>query len=145
MTDRNAATACSRAEDRARNALDAQPPASAAAAFVAFDLLPINGRDLGQSPPAERRASPEHVLRNVAPPPHVTPMTRDPAVAAEWLARFEGAGFDGLIAKPAAGTYEPGKRHAQDQTRAHGRLRRPYKKRGCAPPQECAPTKKLLD
>ena len=37
-------------------------------------------------------------------------MTRDPVVAAEWLARFEGAGLDGVIAKPEDGVYEPGKR-----------------------------------
>src|SRR5947199_2137291 len=37
-------------------------------------------------------------------------MTRDPVVASEWLSRFEGAGLDGVIAKPEQGTYQPGKR-----------------------------------
>ena len=37
-------------------------------------------------------------------------MTRDRAQAVEWLARFEGAGLDGVIAKPVDGTYQPGKR-----------------------------------
>jgi ATP-dependent DNA ligase len=37
-------------------------------------------------------------------------MTTDPALASEWLSRFEGAGLDGVIAKPADGTYQPGKR-----------------------------------
>ena len=44
------------------------------------------------------------------PPLHLTPMTRDRAVAIEWLNRFEGAGLDGVMAKPEMGTYEPGKR-----------------------------------
>jgi ATP-dependent DNA ligase len=46
----------------------------------------------------------------VQPPIHLTPMTHDRAVASEWLARFEGAGLDGVIAKPLDGTYQPGKR-----------------------------------
>ena len=50
------------------------------------------------------------LLADVAPPIHLTPMTRDRATAADWLSRFEGAGLDGVIAKPADGRYEPGKR-----------------------------------
>jgi ATP-dependent DNA ligase len=46
----------------------------------------------------------------VGAPIHLTPMTRDAAVASEWLARFEGAGLDGVIAKPEQSAYEPGKR-----------------------------------
>jgi ATP-dependent DNA ligase len=46
----------------------------------------------------------------VSPPIHVTPMTRDRVQASDWLSRFEGAGLDGVIAKPEHGTYEPGKR-----------------------------------
>src|SRR5262249_24158233 len=61
-------------------------------------------------PQQERRARLERALANVAPPIHLTPMTRDPAVATEWLSRFEGAGLDGVIAKPETGIYEPGKR-----------------------------------
>jgi ATP-dependent DNA ligase len=79
-------------------------------AFVAFDLLAIAGRDLRDAPLAERREALERAFANVAPPVHLTPMTRDRAVAAEWLSRFEGAGLDGVIAKPESGTYEPGKR-----------------------------------
>ena len=48
--------------------------------------------------------------QHVASPIHVTPMTRDRVEAADWLARFEGAGLDGVMAKPENGTYEPGKR-----------------------------------
>ena len=80
------------------------------AAFVAFDLLAIDGRDLREVPQSERRALLERALADATPPIHLTPMTRDPAVAADWLARFEGAGLDGVIAKPEHGTYEPGKR-----------------------------------
>ncbi len=80
------------------------------AAFVAFDVLAVGGRDVRGAPQGERRVLLEQALANVKPPIYVTPMTRDPAVAAEWLSRFEGAGLDGVIAKPASGTYEPGKR-----------------------------------
>ncbi len=58
----------------------------------------------------ERRTRLEQLLGSVAPPIHMTPMTRDPAQAAEWLQRFEGAGLDGVMAKPVDATYQPGKR-----------------------------------
>jgi ATP-dependent DNA ligase len=80
------------------------------AAFVGFDLLAVDGRDIRGAEQDERRTRLEAVLAKVAPPIHLTPMTHDRAVASEWLARFEGAGLDGVIAKPAQGTYEPGKR-----------------------------------
>jgi ATP-dependent DNA ligase len=80
------------------------------AAFVGFDLLAIGGRDLRGAPQSERRALLEQALADVDPPIYLTPMTRDRAVASDWLTRFEGAGLDGVIAKPAHGTYEPGKR-----------------------------------
>jgi ATP-dependent DNA ligase len=79
-------------------------------AFVAFDALALAGEDLRERPQAERRAALERALARVQPPIHLTPVTRDLAVATEWLARFEGAGLDGVIAKPADGIYEPGKR-----------------------------------
>ena len=80
------------------------------ASFVAFDLLALDDRDLRAAPQAERRAVLEQALADAKPPIHLTPMTRDPTVATEWLSRFEGAGLDGVIAKPDGGTYEPGKR-----------------------------------
>jgi ATP-dependent DNA ligase len=80
------------------------------AEFVAFDLLAVDGRDLRALPQRERRAALEHLLAAATPPLHLTPVTEDPAVAADWLARFEGAGLDGVIAKPGDGAYEPGKR-----------------------------------
>src|SRR5712671_6557526 len=80
------------------------------ASFVAFDLLALDGRDLRSAPQLERRALLERALARATPPLHLTPMTRDAGVAAEWLSRFEGAGLDGVIAKPERGTYQPGKR-----------------------------------
>ena len=80
------------------------------ASFVAFDLIACGGRDVSDMPQRERRALLEQTLAAVKPPIHVTPATRDPVVASEWLSRFEGAGLDGVIAKPELGSYEPGKR-----------------------------------
>src|SRR5258708_3025622 len=80
------------------------------ASFVAFDLLASGGSDLRELPFAERRALLERALEHAPPPVHLTPTTRDIAVARKWLDEFEGAGLDGVIAKPEGGTYEPGKR-----------------------------------
>src|SRR5260221_1328352 len=76
------------------------------AAFVAFDAIAIDGQDLRGVAQSERRARLERVLSDAKPPIHLTPMTRDPLQAAEWLARVEGARLDGVIAKPIAGTYQ---------------------------------------
>jgi ATP-dependent DNA ligase len=78
--------------------------------FIAFDLLAADGEVLMAEPQAGRRARLEALLAGATPPLHVTPATRDRATAAEWLDRFEGAGLDGVIAKPLAGRYQPGKR-----------------------------------
>ncbi len=78
--------------------------------FVAFDLLAVDRRDVRQLPQAERRALLERMLARVKPPVHLTPVTKDRATAVEWLERFEGAGLDGVVAKPASARYEPGKR-----------------------------------
>ncbi len=86
--------------------LAADTPAS----FVAFDLLATGGEDLRASAQDERRRRLEELLAHVAPPIYLTPMTRDRNRAVEWLSQFEGAGLDGVIAKPAAGVYQPGKR-----------------------------------
>jgi ATP-dependent DNA ligase len=79
-------------------------------AFVAFDLLASDGRSLMHAPQAERRAGLERLLAGIAPPVHLTPATRDAVLAREWLAHFEGAGLDGVIAKPGGAAYQPGKR-----------------------------------
>jgi ATP-dependent DNA ligase len=78
--------------------------------FVAFDLLAAGGGDLRARSFEERRAQLEALLGAVKQPVHLTPMTRDRTVAEDWLQRFEGAGLDGVMAKPASGRYEPGKR-----------------------------------
>ena len=78
--------------------------------FVAFDLLAHDGRDLREETQGERRRLLESALRGVRPPIHLTPVTRDRDVALDWLSRFEGAGLDGVIAKPDRGKYAPGKR-----------------------------------
>jgi ATP-dependent DNA ligase len=83
---------------------------AAPAAFVAFDVLAVDGRDLRSTPLAERRAALETLLHDVAPPIYITPITGDRALAADWLDRFEGAGLDGVVAKTEQGRYEPGKR-----------------------------------
>src|SRR5499427_4841958 len=80
------------------------------ASFVAFDLLAIDAADVRSRPQRDRRALLEQALGDVPPPIHLTAVTEDRALAAEWLARFEGAGLDGVIAKPDGGTYQPGKR-----------------------------------
>lgn len=80
------------------------------ASFVAFDLLASEGRDLRDAPQRERRAALEQLLAGVQPPIHLTPMTRERQVAAEWLSQFEGAGLDGVIAKREDATYQPGRR-----------------------------------
>jgi ATP-dependent DNA ligase len=83
-----------------------QTPAS----FVAWDLLALNDADLRSTPQGERRSLIEAELRGAQPPVHLTPATRDVAVARDWFDRFEGAGLDGVVAKPLAAPYQPGKR-----------------------------------
>ncbi|NUR72776.1 MAG: ATP-dependent DNA ligase [Hamadaea sp.] len=80
------------------------------AEMVAFDLLAIGDEDLTQTPFPERRARLEAELSGVRPPVHVTPLTTDPETARRWFVEFEGAGLDGLIAKPADLLYVPNKR-----------------------------------
>jgi ATP-dependent DNA ligase len=84
--------------------------ASTPASFVAFDLLALGDRDLRGEPQADRRGRLEQALGGAEAPVHLTPVTRDRPLAAEWFRRFEGAGLDGVIAKPERGTYQPGKR-----------------------------------
>lgn len=82
--------------------------AATPAAFVAFDLL-ADARDRRALPQAERRRLLERQL-TPSDDVHLTPCSRDRAVAADWFHRFEGAGFDGVIAKHADAIYQPGKR-----------------------------------
>jgi ATP-dependent DNA ligase len=80
------------------------------ASFVAFDLLAEGDRDLRARPQAERRARLERALARESASVHLTPCTRDRSLAREWFERFEGAGLDGVIAKPSESPYQPGKR-----------------------------------
>jgi ATP-dependent DNA ligase len=80
------------------------------ASFVAWDLLALGDRDLRGEPFSARRAALEVALAHATPPVHLTRATTDVAVAADWFSRFEGAGLDGVMAKPLADPYQPGKR-----------------------------------
>lgn len=84
--------------------------AATPSSFVAFDVLSIDRDDLRGLPQAERRGRLEALLAHTKPPIHLTPMTRDLRTAERWLKEFEGAGLDGVIAKPGGATYQPGKR-----------------------------------
>ncbi len=86
--------------------LSEQTPAS----FVAFDLLALGDDDLTRLPVTDRRAALERVLADARPPVHLTPATQDLDLAWRWFDQFEGAGLDGLIAKPLDLRYQPDKR-----------------------------------
>jgi ATP-dependent DNA ligase len=88
------------------NLLAAQMPAS----FVAWDLLALGDLDLREAPLAVRRERLEHVLGGAPPPVHLSPATRDRALAEDWFRRFEGAGLDGVMAKRLDAPYRAGER-----------------------------------
>jgi ATP-dependent DNA ligase len=88
------------------NLLSQQTPSS----FVFFDLLCRDDRDLRGETFQTRRRELESMLSSAPPPIHLTPATDDRSLASDWFRRFEGAGLDGVIAKPILGTYEPDKR-----------------------------------
>ncbi len=80
------------------------------ASFVAFDLLGVGGRSVMAHEQRERRTELERLLARTTPPIYLTPMTRERERASAWLKEFEGAGLDGVIAKPENAIYQPGKR-----------------------------------
>lgn len=88
------------------NKLAVETPAS----FVGFDLLALGDDDLTGQPFSERRRVLETVLGQEIPRLHLTPITEDPDTAADWFTRFEGAGFDGVMAKAADLPYLQDKR-----------------------------------
>ncbi len=83
-----------------------QTPAS----FVAFDLLALGDTDYTTESFARRRQVLEEALSGARPPVYLTPATTDPELAGTWFSQFEGAGLDGIVAKPLDGEYEPDKR-----------------------------------
>ena len=86
--------------------LAAQSPAS----YVAWDLLAFGVEDLREAPLSERRQRLEQVIGDAKPPVHLSPATRDRALAEDWFQRFEGAGLDGVMAKRLDGPYRAGER-----------------------------------
>ena len=93
------------AESRIRMLAETTP-----ASFVAFDLLAVDDESLMSSPFRARRTRLEEALADARPPVHVTATTSDRAQAQEWFGQFEGAGLDGVVAKPLTGTYRPNAR-----------------------------------
>ena len=80
------------------------------AAFVAFDLLAVGDTDYTGRPFAERRAALAEALAGARAPVPLTPATTDAGLAGQWFSQFEGAGLDGVVAKPLDGPYQPDKR-----------------------------------
>lgn len=80
------------------------------ASFIAFDLLALGDDDYTGRPFARRREALLDALRGAGPSFHVTPATTDLDLAQRWFDEFEGAGLDGVIAKPLSITYQPDKR-----------------------------------
>jgi len=78
--------------------------------FIAFDLLAIGDTVLLEVPFERRRARLAEALAGARPPVYLTPVTADVDVARSWFATFEGAGLDGVVAKPRAVPYEPDQR-----------------------------------
>jgi ATP-dependent DNA ligase len=82
----------------------------APASVVIWDLLAEGDEDLREAPLEERRRRLEAALAGARPPIHLTPATRDRALAVDWFDRFEGAGLDGVMAKRLSEPYRPGQR-----------------------------------
>lgn len=80
------------------------------ASFVGFDLLAVGDESLLKEPFAARRTRLEEALAHASAPVYLTRTTTDTDVAAEWFAQFEGAGLDGVVAKPLGSAYQPNAR-----------------------------------
>lgn len=80
------------------------------ASYVAFDLLALGDEAYAERPFAERRAALEQALAGLDGPCYLTRTTTDPAEAEEWFHQFEGAGLDGVVAKPLGAPYQAGAR-----------------------------------
>ncbi|CAN5169273.1 ATP-dependent DNA ligase [soil metagenome] len=93
------------ADSRVRLLADLTP-----AEFIAFDLLALDNTDLMSTRFLERRRLLDEALKTARPPIHLTPMTDDSTLAAQWFDSLEGAGLDGVVAKDGRDRYEPGRR-----------------------------------
>ncbi|MCW2646526.1 MAG: ATP-dependent ligase LigC [Pseudonocardiales bacterium] len=80
------------------------------ASFIAFDLLALGEDDLTGKPFTQRREALIDALSGAGSSIHLTPASTDIDEAQRWFTEFEGAGLDGVVAKPLAGTYQPDKR-----------------------------------
>src|SRR5258708_9659441 len=80
------------------------------AEFVAFDLLALANADYMETEFSERRALLEQALIDAGPRFHLTPATQDREAAMRWFSQVDGAGLDGVIAKPLDGIDDPDKR-----------------------------------
>jgi ATP-dependent DNA ligase len=80
------------------------------ASYVAFDLLALGDEDLTGRPFSERREMLVSALAGAGPRVSITPATTDRSTAQQWFQEFEGAGLDGVVAKPLGGSYQPDKR-----------------------------------
>jgi ATP-dependent DNA ligase len=89
------------ADSRVRMLADRTP-----AGYVAFDLLAVDDESLMEQPFEVRRASLEDALAHAVPPVHLTRTTASASKATEWFSRFEGAGLDGVVAKPLGAPYQ---------------------------------------
>jgi ATP-dependent DNA ligase len=78
--------------------------------FVAFDLLALGDEPLLQEPFRRRRERLVEALAPARPPVHVATATTSVEVAQDWFRRFEGAGLDGIVAKPFDIPYRPDQR-----------------------------------
>ncbi|MFE6194164.1 ATP-dependent DNA ligase [Streptomyces sp. NPDC057838] len=93
------------ADSRVRTLAERTP-----ASLVAFDLLALGDESLMNAPLTERRERLAEALSGVTAPVHLAPATTDIEVARQWFEQYEGAGLDGVVAKPPAGRYRPDER-----------------------------------
>jgi ATP-dependent DNA ligase len=93
------------ADSRVRKLAEETP-----AKFVAFDLLGAGDDSFLDDPFAKRREALEQLVGKLPDPIYLAQTTTDVELARQWLVEFEGAGLDGVVAKPLAAPYSPGKR-----------------------------------
>ncbi|MGP3775512.1 ATP-dependent DNA ligase [Streptomyces sp. SDT5-1] len=93
------------AESRVRTLAERTP-----ASFVAFDVLALGSESTVELPLSDRRPLLEQALAGATPPLHLAPATTDADLAQKWFEQYEGAGLDGIVAKPLTLRYRPDER-----------------------------------